>query len=226
MKRIRSQWLSASAACVASLLCLLLPGLLLHAQGSEFEEGVHYERLAIPSETPQDTIEVIEVFSYGCPHCMNLERPLEDWLAAQPSDVSLRKVPATFSRPYQMLAGVYYASEQLGVVDLIHTPLFEAIQVRNVNVLRMDILQRLFQDYADVEGEALEKALNSFSVQTKVRQADALARVFRVVAVPTLVVAGEYKITPPPEYNGARQLEIARYLTDLVRSERAAASAN
>ena len=125
-----------------------------------------------------------------------------------------------------MLAAVYYASEQLGVTDLVHTPIFEALQIRNLNVLRMDILQRLFQDYAAVEGEALEKALNSFSVQTKVRQADALARVFRVVSVPTLVVAGEYKVTPPPEYGGARQLQIAQFLIDQVRSERAAAGSN
>lgn len=213
-------------AFATALLCLLIPGLGLQAQGSAYQEGVHYVRLTIPSETPQNTIELIEVFSYGCPHCMSLEGPLEDWLAGQPTDVSLRRVPATFSRPYQMLAGVYYASEQLGVVDRVHTPLFEAVQVRNLNVLRMDILQRLFQDYADVEGEALEKALKSFSVQTKVRQADALARVFRVTAVPTLVVAGEYKVTPPAEFGGARQLQIAEFLIDQVRSERAAAGSN
>ena len=226
MTCIRGQFSSALVAFVAALLCLLIPSLGLPAEDGAYQEGVHYVRLTIPSETPQDTIEVIEVFSYGCPHCMNLEGPLDEWLADQPTDVSLRRVPATFSRPYQMLAAVYYASEQLGVTDLVHTPIFEALQIRNLNVLRMDILQRLFQDYADVEGEALEKALNSFSVQTKVRQADALARVFRVVSVPTLVVAGEYKVTPPPEYGGARQLQIAQFLIDQVRSERAAAGSN
>ncbi len=213
-------------AFVAALLCLLMPGFGLQAEGGAYQEGVHFVRMTIPSETPPDSIEVIEVFSYGCPHCMNLEGPLADWMARQATDVSLRRVPATFSRPYQMLAAVYYASEQLDVVDLIHMPLFEALQVRNLNVLRMDILKRLFQDYADVEGDALEKAINSFSVQTKVRQADALARVFRIVSVPTLIVAGEYKVTPPENFGGARQLEIAQYLIDRVRSERAAASAD
>lgn len=212
------------AAFAAALLSLLIPSLSLQAEGGAYQEGVHYVRLTIPSETPQDTIEVIEVFSYGCPHCLRLEGPLAAWLAEQPSDVSFRRLPATFSRPYLMLAGVYYASEQLDVDDLMHARLFEAVQIRNLNVLRMDILQRLFEDYADVEGEALERALGSFSVQTKVRQADALARVFRVTSVPTIVVAGEYKVTPPAEYGGARQLEIAEYLISQVRSERAAAS--
>lgn len=208
------------------LLCLslfLLPLAGLQAQSTEFKEGVHYVRLPVPSATPEDSIEVIEVFSYGCPHCRTFEGPLDEWMSRMPSDVTLRRVPATFNRGYQILAAFYYVAEQLAVVDSVHTPIFEAIHDRNLNVVRFDIAQRLFEDYASVDRDTFEKALNSFSVQTKVRQADALSRVIRVTAVPTIVVAGEYKITPPDGMVGAAQLRIAEQLIDMVRAQRNAA---
>ena len=222
-------WGRGSRAGRLALLCLLLalvPALGLQAQVNEFKEGIHYVLLPIPSDTPEDTIEVIEVFSYGCPHCRNLEGPIEDWVSRMPSDVSLRRVPATFSRPYQVLAAFYYSAEQLGVIDLVHMPIFEALHDRNLNVLRFDIAERLFEDYAGVDGETFERALNSFGVQTKVRQADALSRVFRVTEVPTIVVAGKYKVTPPETMGGVAQLRIAEQLIDMVRSERNATASD
>ena len=204
--------------------CALLFTLAGHAQQG-FEEGVHYVRLTVPAETSTETIEVTEIFSYACPHCMSLEGPLNNWVSGLPADVSFVRVPATFSQPYQMLALVYYASEQLGVLEQMHAPVFEALHVRNLNVLRQDILERLFQDYADVDADALDKAMTSFGVQTKVRQADATSRVFRITSVPALIVAGEYKVTPPPGFGGAAQLQIAEYLIELVRAERSQAAA-
>ncbi|MCY4200619.1 MAG: thiol:disulfide interchange protein DsbA/DsbL [Gammaproteobacteria bacterium] len=203
----------------AAALFAMLLAVASHAQ-QQFDEGVHYVRLPVPSETPSDSIEVTEIFSYACPHCMSLEGPLNTWLSGVPSDVSFDRVPATFSEPYQMLAAVYYASEQLGVLEQMHGPIFEALHVRNLNVLRKDILERLFQDYADVDAEALDKAMNSFGVQTRVRQADALSRVFRITSVPALIVAGEYKVTPPPGFGGAAQLQIVEHLIEQVRATR------
>ena len=213
---------------LASMLlaaCAALVALAGHAQQS-FDEGVHYVRLPVPSATPNDSIKVTEVFSYACPHCMSLEGPLKSWVSGLPADVSFERVPTTFSQPHQMLAMVYYASEQLGVLEQMHGAVFEALHVRNLNVLRKDILERLFQDYADVDADALDKALNSFGVQTRVRQADALSRVSRITSVPALIVAGEYKVTPPPGFGGAAQLQIVEHLISRVRAERSESAAD
>ena len=83
---IRGQFSSALVAFAVGLLCLLVPSPCLQAEDGAYQEGVHYVRLTIPSETPQDTIELIEVFSYGCPHCMNLEaRSMNGWLISLPT---------------------------------------------------------------------------------------------------------------------------------------------
>ena len=55
-----------------------------YAEG--FEVGVNYDLLPIPVEPADPSkIEVVEVFSYGCPHCFDFEPAIESWAARQPS---------------------------------------------------------------------------------------------------------------------------------------------
>ena len=64
------------------------------AGAAEPVEGKDYARLknAQPVETGKK-IEVIEFFSYGCPHCNDLEPILDAWVAKLPPDVQFRRVP-------------------------------------------------------------------------------------------------------------------------------------
>src|SRR5690349_16449224 len=43
-------------------------------------------------------VAVIEFFSYGCPHCYELEPTLHKWKSALPKDVTFRRVPVSFGR--------------------------------------------------------------------------------------------------------------------------------
>jgi thiol:disulfide interchange protein DsbA len=48
----------------------------------------------IPSaSTIQPGIEVVEFFSYGCPHCNEFEPAVSKWRASLPKDVHFRRVP-------------------------------------------------------------------------------------------------------------------------------------
>ena len=64
---------------------------------AQLVEGKNYTRLKspVPVETGQK-IEVIEFFSYGCPHCAELEPHIDAWLAKLPPDVQFRRVPVFF----------------------------------------------------------------------------------------------------------------------------------
>src|SRR6187455_872762 len=72
-------------------------------------EGREYVRLKqpVPVETGKK-IEVIEFFSYGCPHCAELEPHLDAWLAKLPQDVAFRRVPVMFQQRWTPLAKIYY----------------------------------------------------------------------------------------------------------------------
>lgn len=52
-------------------------------------------------------VELIEFFSYGCPHCRDVEGPLQAWLSTKADQVAIRRMPVTFGRrDWELLAEV------------------------------------------------------------------------------------------------------------------------
>src|SRR5215470_872634 len=88
---------------VSMLLLMPIPG--------QAQEGTTFRTISPPQPTSSPgKIEVIEFFSYGCPHCAHFYPMLESWLAKQPKDVVLRKVPVGFNRDLWVnLQRAYYA---------------------------------------------------------------------------------------------------------------------
>jgi len=72
-----------------------------------------------PSPVPVETgkkIEVIDVFSYGCPHCSDLDPHLAAWAKTLPADVDFKRVPIDFGREqWATLAKIYFTYEAMGV---------------------------------------------------------------------------------------------------------------
>src|SRR5438309_7337673 len=97
------------------VLCMLAALALASAGAAEVTEGKDYARLknAQPVETGKK-IEVIEFFSYGCPHCNDLEPILDAWVAKLPPDVQFRRVPVMFQERWQALARIYYTLDAMG----------------------------------------------------------------------------------------------------------------
>ena len=90
--------------------------------GAQLVEGKNYRRIANPQ--PVETgrkIEVLEFFSYGCPHCAELEPHLDAWLAKAPADVAFRRIPVMFQQRWVPLAKIYYTLDALGVESKLST---------------------------------------------------------------------------------------------------------
>lgn len=208
--------ISALFVAVLSLLCGV-------AQGDTFEVGVNYDLLPIRVETADpNRIEVVEVFSYGCPHCFDFEPTIEAWRAKQPADVQFRRVPAVFREDWKILAQAFYAAEALGVTEKVNRPIFEAIHIKGLNPGDPAVLAAVFKESAGVDGEEFLKVLNSFGVRSKVQQADAQGRMYRLAGVPTLIVDGKYTVYGQNVVGGnADRLSVVDYL---VAKERAARS--
>ena len=80
-----------------------------------FIEGLHYFKLPVPVETrDRAKIEVVEVFSYNCPHCYYLEPALGTWLAVQFDDVDFYRLPLATPN-LQTLAQGFYTAKALDV---------------------------------------------------------------------------------------------------------------
>lgn len=183
------------------------------ARAAEFVEGTHYEVLPVAVDTRDDSkVEVVEVFSYACVHCFNFDPMLESWKDRQPESVDFIRVPAIFSSDWEMLAQSFYAAESLGVTDQIHMPMFEGIHVKNQDLRRVPLLIDLFESSAEVSEEDFNTAYNSFSVRSRVQQAKAKGRAYRVTGVPSLIVNGKYRVDGRMAGSNTKMLEVVDYL--------------
>src|SRR3954468_10986524 len=101
--------------CVRGVAALALISLSAFATAADLEEGKDYRRLEKPQ--PVETgkkIEVIEFFSFSCPHCKDMEPILSAWVKKMPADVQLRRIPAQFFPQWVGTAKVWYTLEGLG----------------------------------------------------------------------------------------------------------------
>ena len=188
-----------------------------------YEPGVHYEELLVPVSTLDPSkVEVDEMFSYGCIHCFNFDAAVSEWASRQDDGVIFTRVPAIFNKAWQMLAQAYYTAEALGVSDKTHDALFAAIHTYNKDLRTPEAIGEVFKEAAGVKPEAFMKAFNSFSVRSKVQQADSRARQVRLSSVPTLVVNGKYKTNSTLAGTNVGMLQVVDFL---IKKEQAAAKA-
>jgi thiol:disulfide interchange protein DsbA len=169
-----------------------------------------------PQPTEPGKIEVLEFFSYGCPHCAVLEPMVQTWRKTLPSDVALYGVPVAFNAGMKPLQFLYYALDAVGRSDL-HPLVFKAIH---------DEKKRIFTEPAIVDWVAsqgvnrtqFQAAFNSFGVQSKAQRADQLAKAYGLQGTPSIAVAGRF-MTSPSEAGGYQQtVDEANRLVNQVRN--------
>jgi thiol:disulfide interchange protein DsbA len=146
---------------------------------------------AQPTET-KGKVEVLEFFSYGCPHCQELEPQLDKWSKAQGRDVGLRRVPITFGRDvWTPLAKMYYALEAMGELERMHGVVFDALHNQRVP-LNVEAAQFEWIAGKGLDGKKYQDLYKSFTVQSKVARAQQIAAAYKITGVPTMAVGGRF----------------------------------
>jgi protein dithiol oxidoreductase (disulfide-forming) len=198
--------LAAAGAALASF------GSAARAQGAPVE-GTHYVKLSQPApvSAPAGKVEIVEFFSYGCPHCYALQPSVELWAKGLPADVVHRRVPVGFNALYETYQKVFFALEVMGQLDNMHRKVFAAIhQQRQRLDKEADIVA--FMTANGVDGAKFAEQLKSFTVQTKVRQAQQLTQAYKVDGVPALGVQGRYLTSGSLAGSNERALAVASSL--------------
>lgn len=187
----RREFTVAAAATAFGLTGLGRAGSAL-AQGAALVEGRDFVRLNAPvAVAAGGKIDVIEFFSYGCPHCYSFEPALEQWVKRLPADVAFRRVPATFNPTFEGYARLYYGLEATGQVEALHKRVFAAIHVQRQRLDKeADIAA--FVNANGGDGAKVIDAMKSFGVATKLRQAKQAFEAYKVDGVPTLGIHGRW----------------------------------
>ena len=166
------------------------------ASAADPTPGRDYELIkpAQPTETG-NKVEVIEFFSYGCPHCASLQPALKGWLKRKPADVEFRRQPVVFQDAWVPFARIYYPIEAMGLVDKLHHEVFAAIHEQKI---RLQDSETLFGWVASkgVDRKKFADTYNSFSVQSRASRTADMNRRYDIQFTPAIVVDGRYLTAP------------------------------
>src|ERR1700723_4048268 len=91
--------------------------------------GHDYVVLSTPQRQENNgKIEVLEFFSWGCPHCYEFYPKLSRWLSTLPKGASFKRVPVGLGHPErEALAKMSYALHRTPDVDRFHSQIFYGI---------------------------------------------------------------------------------------------------
>ncbi|MDQ1315535.1 MAG: Thiol:disulfide interchange protein [Pseudomonadota bacterium] len=185
-------------------------------------EGHEYTRLNNPQPVATGgKVEVLEFFWYRCPHCYQLEPSLETWLKTLPRDAQVRRVPAVFREDWMPGARLYYTLEQMGLTDTLHSKVFDAYHVENINLNDPAVLGGWIAKQG-VDRKKFEGIYNSFSTQSKASQGARLATTYGITGVPAFIIDGKFTTSVSMAGSVPRLYEVLDQLIVKARAERGA----
>lgn len=204
----RRELLQLSAAAGAGLI--IQPALATTPKLSNSDkDGGNYRNVPEPVDMAPHKYTVTEIFGYTCPHCHDLEPSIHEWLKTKPENVHFQRMPAVFNSPaWQIMARVFYTSQELGVLDKSHNDFFDAIHGTSnrakVPFSSVDDIAKYFTKYGVTEKQFTD-TFQSFKVGTLVQTAAQRTRQFGVKGVPSIVVNGKY-LTDVPMAKGESEM--------------------
>lgn len=196
----------------ALLLSASLLPLSSMAMPEAFIDGVHYNATPTRLATSDDTkIEVIELFSYSCPHCFQLDPLVQKWKETLPENVTFTHVPAIFRDSWLQYARVFYAAQATGDLEKLHPLLFNAIHVEK---RRLQTEEKLLDFVAEqgIDRDAFAKVMKSPFVVAKVNAALILSQKSGIEGVPAMVVNGQYRSDAVIAGGKAELLDVVDFL--------------
>ena len=204
MTTITRPFAFSSLFTAALSLLLLAAAPTADAQGasvpSKWQQGRHYRSVSpqMPTSVAPGTVEVLEIFWYGCGACYMLDPYLESWKKKdKPANVEFVRVPVTWNEGAKLHARLFYTLQALKQDERLHTKVFDTIHRGGNGLLGRNEESTLpvVRDWAKANGidpKAFTDAWNSMWVNTKLRQADEIVRRYRAEGTPFMAVNGRW----------------------------------
>jgi thiol:disulfide interchange protein DsbA len=187
---------------------ILLP---LSVQAADFKEGTHYE---VVKQTATANPEVLEFFSFFCPHCFKFEPLMEQLKANLGEDVTIRKNHVNFlgKEMGAQLTQAFAAAELLEVEDKVSSLIFDQIHTQRKAINGEEGILAIFEK-AGISNAEAKGALVSFPVTGIASQMKRNTETFKIRGVPALIVNGKYQVITNSVKSTDEFIELVAFLT-------------
>jgi thiol:disulfide interchange protein DsbA len=160
-------------------------------------------------------IEVLEFFSYACPHCNAFEPDLRAWSDSAPKDIALQRIPVPYIGAAVVLQRTFFALEASGGTPAAHARMFDAIHVQKRRIESVGDAAAALR--GAVDATVFRAAFMSDAVSRRVALADNLVKAYGVTGVPTLAVQGNFLTSREMAGSAPNTLKTVDYLIGLAR---------
>jgi thiol:disulfide interchange protein DsbA len=216
-------------ATLIGVLALILAPLAQAAQ--TWTEGRDFEVITPTQQThvTKGKVEVMEVFSYGCPGCNGFQPAMAALEHNLPTNAQMVFLPASFKpdEDWPMLQRAYFTAQALGIAARTHQAIFDAVWKNGELAIADPATRRLrnplpsiedaakcYERLTGVKADTFLATARSFSVDLKMRSADAQVIAMQVPSTPCLVVNGKYRINMDSMHSEDDLISVVRYLVD------------
>jgi thiol:disulfide interchange protein DsbA len=158
----------------------------------QFKEGVNYE---VVKQTRSAQPEVLEFFSYFCPHCSTFEPIVAELTKSLPEGVVLKKNPVAFlgREMGPEMQRAYALANLLQVEQNVSPAIFNKIHTQRAAPQNRDEIRQIFVQHG-VSATEFDGAIDSFAVSGMVSQFDRNTESYAIRGVPAFLVNGKYMV--------------------------------
>lgn len=196
-------------------LAILIP-LQAFAQ-EKWREGTHYKVIA---DQASENKEVLEFFSFWCPHCFNFEPLVKSIKTKLSDDVKFKKVHVNFmgftSASIQDDATkAMMVARGLKKADELNQAIFKYIHVSRSAITGLKDLKNIFL-VNGVESEDFDKMISSFGVKSRLNMNNKFVQQYRknLSSVPNFIVNGKYQATFTRDMNQDDMVDLIVFLSN------------
>jgi thiol:disulfide interchange protein DsbA len=215
-------------ALLGALAVILAP---LAQAAQTWTEGTNYDVInpAQHTNVRAGKVEVMEVFSYGCPACNSFQPVIAVLENSLPANAQMVFLPASFKpeEDWAMLQRAYFTAQTLGISARTHQAIFDAVWKTGEMAIVDPATGRLknpqpsiedaakcYEHLTGVKSDVFVATARSFNVDLKMKSADAQVLAMRVPGTPCIVVNGKYLVNLNSLHSVDDVIGVVRYLVD------------
>ena len=188
---------------------------------AKFVIDQHYKAVRQPALSNPTKVEVMEVFSYSCPHCFHFEPIVEKWEKTKPDSVVFIRQPWSLGQPAALgRSKAVIAARQLGVFDKFHKALFGAIHGQGKVMATDSELEQLFVSSTGIDAQKFRDAFSGFATDSEVRRGENLVRDLGLSSVPSVVVDGRWYTNGSMAGGNDKVFDVVDFLVNQAQSSR------